>query len=267
MTTIVITGSTRGIGFNLAKEFLKLGCSVVISGRNSSSVENALEELKMISKDRVFGICCDVRDQSQVQQLWNDAIGHFQKIDIWINNAGVSCSGISIWDYQPEEIDAVVDTNIKGTMNGVHVAVKGMLAQGSGAVYNLEGLGSDGKQHIRGESLYAMSKAALRYFDDSLALELKGTPVISGAILPGMVMTDLVLAEYKKHPEKLERVKFVFNTIGSLPEQVAPVLARKILANRKRGARIHFSSTAATFLKFFLAPFHKRDIVSEALKR
>lgn len=264
---IVIIGGTRGIGFALADSFLKLGCNVVICGRTKKGIQEALLKLDPARSGNVVGTICDVTDPEQIQKLWDYACKQFQKVDIWINNAGVSISDVPAWGNIPDQVNAIIDTNIKGTLNGVHVAVTGMLQQGFGSVYNLEGLGSEGGMHIKGESLYAITKAALRYYDDSLAMELKGAPIICGAIQPGMVMTDLVLAGYKQHPEKLDRVRFVFNTIGSLPEQVAPVLAHKILANRKNGARIRYSSRPATFLKFFLAPFRKRDIVSEAMRR
>jgi NAD(P)-dependent dehydrogenase (short-subunit alcohol dehydrogenase family) len=266
--TVVITGSTRGIGFGLADAFLKLGCNVIISGRTQKAVDEAVNTLtKNENSKKILGLTCDVHDWQQVQMLWDAAVKQFEQVDIWINNAGVAASDTPAWEYSPDQIDSVVDTNIKGTMNGACIAVKGMLAQGHGAIYSLEGLGSDNGRHVKGQTIYGMSKAALRYFDDSLALELKGFPVISGAILPGMVLTDMVMSDYRKDPKRLEKIKFIFNIIANLPEDVTPVLAKKVLANTKHGARIHFSSTATLFGRFLLAPFRKRDIVSEAMKR
>ena len=91
MKIIVITGSTRGIGFGLADSFLSLGCAVCINGRTQTGVDLALDELKVKhTGDRVLGIPCDISQYDQVKSLWDRAKENFGKIDIWINNAGVS---------------------------------------------------------------------------------------------------------------------------------------------------------------------------------
>lgn len=266
MKNIIITGSTRGIGLALAVEFLRLDCNLAISGRSQGSVDTAVKFLSANpSSGKVIGYTCDARSPEALQGLWDAAAREFGSIDIWINNAGVATCETPAWDYTPEQINAVVDTNVKGAILGTGVALRGMLAQGNGAVYNLEGLGSDKGPHITGQSLYATTKAALRYFDDSLAMELKGTAVISAAILPGMVLTDMLLSDYRDDPVKLKKVRFIYNVLAEMPETVAPVLVKKILANKKNGARIRFASPASTFLRFLLAPFRKRDVVSQAL--
>jgi NAD(P)-dependent dehydrogenase (short-subunit alcohol dehydrogenase family) len=89
--TIVITGSTRGIGYGLAEAFLSLGCSVTVSGRGEEAVEKAAAGLKSsFEAERVFGTACDVTDPSQLQALWDKSIEIFRKVDIWVNNAGWS---------------------------------------------------------------------------------------------------------------------------------------------------------------------------------
>ena len=86
MKTIVITGSTRGIGYGLATAFLERECQVVISGRTSASVERALINLQEAHhSNRLFGYACDVTDPQQVQDLWDQACAKFDKIDIWKN--------------------------------------------------------------------------------------------------------------------------------------------------------------------------------------
>ncbi|HFB52617.1 MAG TPA: SDR family NAD(P)-dependent oxidoreductase, partial [Anaerolineae bacterium] len=83
MKTIVITGSTRGIGRGLATEFLKRGCNVVISGRTADTVERALAELRRdFPAGRIAGHLCDVTDISQVQSLWDAAVAAFGQVDI-----------------------------------------------------------------------------------------------------------------------------------------------------------------------------------------
>ena len=144
---------------------------------------------------------------------------------------------------------------------GTAVAVKGMLKQGSGAVYSLEGLGSERGMKVKGLSLYGTTKAALRYFNDSLFTELKGKPVIAGALQPGMVVTDMITSQYSNKPEEFEKFKPILNILSDRPETVTPVLARKILANTRNGARIRYNTQFGTMMRFFTAPFKKRKVI------
>jgi NAD(P)-dependent dehydrogenase (short-subunit alcohol dehydrogenase family) len=257
---VVITGSTRGIGYGLADSFLNLGCAVTISGRTQEGVDKAVTELAAKhDAERVFGHPCDVADFEQVQALWDAARARFGRVDIWVNNAGLGQKQVSFWELPTEQIETIVNTNVLGTMYGSKVALLGMLEQGFGALYNMEGLGSGGPK-VEGTSVYATSKAGLRYFDEMLAQELSDTPVIIGSLNPGMVITDLVTKPYEGRPEEWERVKRIFNIIADRVETVTPWLARRILDNTKNGARISWSSTWKVMARFATAPFHKRDL-------
>ncbi len=262
MKNIVITGGTRGIGFGLASSFLEMDCQVMISGRTKEAIHSAIGKLAAAyPKDRIRGQVCDVRDPAQVQKLWDFAVKQLGRVDIWINNAGISAEMKEPWEYTSAEIEAGVCTNIMGTMFGTGVAVKGMLKQGSGAVYSLEGLGSERGMKVKGLSLYGTTKAALRYFNDSLFAELKGKPVIAGALQPGMVVTDMITSQYANKPAEFEKFKSILNILSDRPETVTPVLARKILANTQNGARIRYNTRMGTMLKFFTAPFKKRKVI------
>ena len=260
MKIVVITGSTRGIGYGLADSFLALGCAVTISGRTLASVEKAVTELSAKHQaDRVLGHPCDVTDSEQVQALWDAAQAHWGKIDIWINNAGIGHSQTDFWDHSPDQIRAVVDTNLVGAMYGSIVALRGMLAQGFGGLYNVEGLGSDGHT-VKGLALYGSTKSGLRYLDQSLMQETRGTPVLVGALRPGMVMTDLVTKQYKERPQDWERDKHIINILADRVETVTPWLARKVLANDKTGVRITWLTRRKVIGRFLAAPFGKRSL-------
>jgi NAD(P)-dependent dehydrogenase (short-subunit alcohol dehydrogenase family) len=263
MKTIVITGSTRGIGFGLADSFLALGCNVCVSGRAVESVDRAVNDLTARhGKERVFGAACDVTHYDRIQALWDTVQAHFGNIDIWINNAGLAHALMNYWELPPDLIKTVVDTNILGSMYGSQVALKGMIAQGSGAIYNLEGLGSGGGRKVKGLPIYGTTKAALRYLDEALVLETEGTPVIVGAIAPGMVVTDMITGQYAGKPEEFEKVKRIFNIISDRVETVTPWIAKKVLENQKTGALIAWSNPIRLFGRFMSAPFHKRDVFS-----
>ena len=260
MKTIVITGSTRGIGYGLASAFLERDCRVVISGRTQESVERALNTLPDAREShQLNGIACNVTDPQQVQDLWDHTISTFNKIDIWINNAGFISSVNSIAGTEPAEIKAMVGTNLLGSTYGARVALIQMLKQGFGAIYNMEGMGSDGRRQA-GMTYYGVTKRGLSYFTDCLADEVKGTPIIAAGLSPGMVMTDLIFDQYRDKPDELEKLKKIFNILADRVENVAPWLADKILSNQKSGVRIRYLTRAKILGRFLSAPFSKRDV-------
>jgi NAD(P)-dependent dehydrogenase (short-subunit alcohol dehydrogenase family) len=256
---VVITGSTRGIGYGLADAFLALDCAVVVSGRAQQNVDEAVLRLSsQHGTERVLGRACDVRHVEQVQALWDAAVARFGQVDIWVNNAGVSHLQADFWELAPEVIRAVVDTNLLGAMHGARVALRGMREQGSGSLYNVEGLGSDGRA-VAGLSLYGTTKAAMRYLTDVLAAEMRDTDVIVGALQPGMVVTDLVTREREVNPETWERNRRIFCILCDRVETVTPWLVQRMLANRRNGARIKWLTAGKLALRFLTAPFRPRD--------
>jgi NAD(P)-dependent dehydrogenase (short-subunit alcohol dehydrogenase family) len=201
-----------------------------------------------------------VRDPMAIQALWDLAISRYGKVDIWINNAGLSGPIAKIWELDTLQVQAVIETNILGTIYGSQVAVKGMMDQGFGAIYNMEGMGSDGRRHTGGLGVYGMSKYGLNYFNKCLADELKGSPIILGMLRPGMVMTEFVTSQFADRPEEFERAKRIFNIIADRVETVTPWLAEKILVNQKSGATISWSNSWKMTGRFLISPFKKRDL-------
>ena len=260
MKNIVITGSTSGIGYGLADSFLALGCLVVISSRYKERVEKAAKTLiEKYEASKVFPFPCDVTDCHQVQSLWDAAKSRFGKVDIWINNAGIAHPETKIKDYSPDRIKDLINTNIVGVINGSTVALRGMLEQGYGAIYNMEGLGSDGRI-VDGMALYGTTKSAVGYLTKALAKEARGTGIVVGGLRPGMVNTRLITEQYEGYPEEWERVKRIFNILSDCVETVTPWLARKILVNEKNGVTITWLTRHKLLGRFLTAPFHKRHI-------
>lgn len=263
MRTVVITGSTRGIGFGLSNAFLERGCSVTVSGRSQEAVDRAVEQLSAKhGTERLFGYRCDVRDFDQVQALWDAARAHWGRIDIWVNNAGIAHAQTPLCEQHPVEVAAVISTNVTGTIYGARVAMEGMLEQGSGSIYNLEGLGSDGRS-VEGLTTYGTTKAALTYLTDAMAREVKGTPVLVGAIRPGMVVTDMITQQYKDRPQQWDEARRIFNILADRIETVTPWIADRVLANRKNGVRIRWLSPGKAMSRFLMAPFSSRDLFGD----
>ncbi len=261
--TIVITGSTRGIGYGLAAEFLKRGCHVAINGRSQSAVDQAIKSLADLGPpDRVYGVPGDMTRYDDVQRLWDNARSHFGAIDIWINNAGVAHPNREFWKLSPAEIVPPVNTNLIGLMYGCHVAINGMLAQGHGFIYNMYGAGSTGRIHTD-LSIYATTKRGVDYFTKVLTKELAGQPVKIGSLSPGMVVTDLITEQYKDRPEEFERAKKIFNLLADRVENVTPHLADLILANDKSGTNLRHTSTPKIMARMITGQFRKRDLFSQ----
>ncbi len=260
MKSVVITGSTRGIGFGLADAFLANGCRVVVNGRSQESVDQAYAQLaEKYTPDRLHGFAAIVSDPMQLEALWQFANQKLDPIDIWINNAGIGHNTEPFWEIPADNARAVIETNVLGVTYGSQVAMRGMLQQGQGQIYNMEGFGSGG--NIRdGMSLYGTSKAAVRYLTNAMVKEAKGSDILVGALSPGMVMTDLVLDRFKDNPAELEKNKRIFNIIADSVDNVAPWLVQRILSNKKQGARINYMPPAKMTGRFLTAPFSKRDL-------
>lgn len=262
MSIIVITGSTRGIGLGLARAFLQRGCSVVVSGREVetlSAIEAAIAQ--EFDSDRISGIPCNVREPEQIEELWSRAISRFGTIDIWVNNAGFANHPAPVWELDPAQVQGMIETNIMGVVCGSQTAARGMLAQGQGAIYNMEGMGGDGRMH-NGLTLYGTSKYAVHYFTKALAQELEGSGVIAASLRPGMVATDMIIEPYRGKPEEWQRVKRIFNIIAERPEIVTTWLVERMLTNEKSGI-LSYSSTLKLMLRFLTAPFARRDLFAD----
>ncbi len=262
MKNIVITGSTRGIGFAMAKEFLKAGCQVTLSGRGDALPKHAREELQSY-ESRFQYAPCDVQKKSDLEALWNAAVQRFGAVDIWINNAGQNTPHALLWETEERYVRAVLETNVLGMILGSQVAANGMLAQGHGAIYSMEGLGSNNMIQPK-TILYGTTKHALTYFMKGLARELTGTGVIAGRLSPGMMLTDFITKTPDGAVAAIENdpsFRRIFNILADRPETVAAFLVPAMLKNTKNDRQIAWLTGGKAALRFMTAPFHKRELV------
>lgn len=262
MKNVVITGSTRGIGLAMALEFLKAGCHVTISGRGLRVSDQLATKLEPYPKQIEY-ISCDVRDKDSLQHLWDESVKRWGSVDIWINNAGVNTPHVFVEETLKVDIDALLDTNLKGLIFGTQIAVLGMKNQGYGAIYSMEGLGSNDMIQIK-TILYGTTKHALTYFMKGVAKELKGSTILTGRLSPGMMLTDFITktsdgqeASVIHNPD----FKKIFNILADRPETVASFLVKGMLENTKNDAHIVWLTPMKTIRRFMLAPFHKRQLI------
>ena len=146
MKNVVITGSTRGIGLALARDFLQRGHNVVVSGRSASASSKVSDELNRSGAEgRAIGIACDVQELVQLQALWDGAVSQLGSVDIWINNAGQAHGTHRFWEQPTDRIVGVIGTNLTGLMLACHVAINGMRDESAVAepIEALKALGAD----------------------------------------------------------------------------------------------------------------------------
>ncbi|GGO78442.1 SDR family oxidoreductase [Nonomuraea cavernae] len=244
---IVVTGGTRGIGHGLVGRFLETGHEVAFCGSRTESVEKA-------ALDGALGVVADVGDREQVRGLWDAAVERFGRVDIWINNAGISHARRPLWELPEAEAAEVVRVNLTGVINGCAVALAGMAAQGHGHVWNMEGLGSDGRA-VPGLAVYGSTKRALHYLTRALAKEVPDG-VSVGLLSPGMVVTDLLL-----HDEISPESRRIFDILADRVETVTPWLADQAVRRVGNGAHVRWLTGGKILTRFATAPFTKRKVL------
>ena len=271
LKTIVITGSTRGLGFHMAKCFRVSGWNVVLNGVSPERLERAVRDLrKSPGAGSVEGYRAQVASEEEIEALASFSRETFGNIDIWINNAGVNQPMRPMWELTVEEIEAILSTDLHGAVLGSTIAVRLMEKQPSGGfVYNVEGFGSN-DAYITGLSLYGTSKRAVTYFTQALAKELqeKKSKVKAGRLSPGVMITDFTVKALggKQEIELPEKTKKFYNIIADYPDDVAAFLVKKMLSNTKNNAHIQWLTGSKAAWRFMTAGFRKRDFFDETGK-
>lgn len=263
MKTVVITGSARGLGLEMAKVFKENNINIVLSDLNEENLKIAKDEVEKINSNSKIEYCiCDITKTNDIINLINFANEKFNKIDIWINNAGVNQPEKAIWELTEQEIDVVLDVDLKGTIKASKLIMEEMIKNNGGAIYNVEGYGSNDAKML-GLSIYGTSKRAITYFTEALAKESeeRNTNVIVGKLSPGIMITDFI-TNALGNKEKIilsEKTKKVYNILGDYPDVVARFLVNGILNNNKNNAKIEWLTNKKAAWRFMTSSFNKRD--------
>ena len=264
MKTVVITGSTRGLGFEMARQFCMNGANVVINGVNEERLEEAVRKLNEINPEsKAAGFAGNVVSSDAIRDLVNYAKDKFGTIDIWINNAGVNQPMKAVWELTEDEINALIDIDLKGAVMGSRAAMLQMEKQTNGGfIYNVEGYGSNDAMML-GLNMYGTSKRAVTHFTVAFAKELdeRGSKVNAGRLSPGIMYTDFIVTalDGKEKIELPDKTKKFYSLMGDYPDVVAKFLVRKMMSNTKNNAHIEWLTGGKIFRRFITAPFCKRE--------
>ena len=259
---VVITGSARGLGYEMAKCFRKKNFNVVISDVVKKDVDNAKKRL-LVEKGNgeVIGVVCDITKSSDIVKLIDETLKKYNTIDYWINNAGVNQPDKLIWKLTDEEINKMIDIDLKGTIIASKYIMEVMEKQGYGNIYTVEGHGSNDAV-IPGLSIYGTAKRGVTYFIKALAkeCEVNNLDIIVGALSPGIMITDFIVNAFRdKKIELSNKNKKVYNILGDYPDVVAKYLVNRMISNTNNNVRIKWLTNRKAAWRFMTSPFNKRD--------
>ncbi len=207
----VITGASMGIGEAIAKEFLQHRAQVVLLSRDSGRLEAA--RARMGHTNNTLALACDVRHREEIDRVIGLVMHHFQRIDIWVNNAG---HGIldSVASVSLAACHGTFETNFFGAVEGMQAVIPVMKQQGSGAIINISSVA--GHIPIPFHGVYSATKFAMNAIGKAARIELADAGIHVLTVCPGYVKTD-----------------FAANALrGVEPKKVRPESARGISAPR-----------------------------------
>lgn len=263
MKTVVITGSARGFGYAMIELFYKNNFNVVVTDINENELDKAVNKLAMIESDgEILSFNVDVTKSSDIDVVIQETVLEFGGIDIWINNAGVNQPNKPIWELDEEVINRLIDIDIKAVVNSTRLVINQMNKQGYGAIYNVEGHGSNDAT-ITGLSIYGMSKRAVTYFTDALIHETKekNINITIGKITPGIMITNFISTSLGDGEKIIldDKTKKIYNILGDYPETIAKFMVSKIIKNKKKYPKFVFLSNRRAAWRFMTSGFNKKN--------
>jgi NADP-dependent 3-hydroxy acid dehydrogenase YdfG len=194
---VCITGAGRGLGRSIAEKFSAQGASLVLGARTTPEID----ELAARLGDAV-AVQTDVRSAIDCQRLVDAAVAEFGRLDVMINNAGLAIYGPAD-TVTADQVDLVVDTNLKGVIHGSVAAFRVMKAQRSGLILNISSIA--GKLHLPNESLYGATKWAVNGYTGTLRLEAAAYDVRVCCVCPGGIDTPFWKAmDYYPFPDSVD---------------------------------------------------------------
>jgi len=183
-----ITGGTRGIGRAIAEAFLAEGCKVVLNGTNADKGAQALAEIGR--PDDTFFVQGDAKVREDCERVVDQAVEHFGRIDIMVNNAGGATNHAPVAQLTDEALDDALKWNLWSTFWCSRKAVNYMIPEGWGRIINISSV--EGKCGKPGLSIYVIAKHAINGLTKSMAQEVGTMGITVNSLCPGVIETDIV---------------------------------------------------------------------------
>lgn len=201
----IVTGASRGIGYDIANKLSELGANVVCAATRQERCDEVAAELQDKYGVDCLGVQADVSDFESSQELAKKAVEAFGKIDILVNNAGITRDNLLL-RMKPEEWDSVINTNLSSVFNVTKAVIRPMLKNRYGRIIHVSSVvGIIGNP---GQANYAATKAGVLGFSRSIAKEFGAKGITSNAVAPGFIDTDMI----ESLPEE-----YIDNIIADVP--------------------------------------------------
>ncbi len=216
----IITGAGRGIGHAITVRLASEGARVACVSRTEANAKKTADEINALRADAAKAYAVDVADHAAVQKIGAQILQDFGKIDILINNAGMTRDALAM-RMSLEDWDSVINTNLRGAFSFTQAILRAMIKQRSGRIINISSV--SGIMGNAGQTNYAASKAGLIGFTKSLARELASRNITVNAIAPGFITTDMT-AGLSDEVKKALHAKIPLGKTGT-PEDIANAVA------------------------------------------
>jgi glucose 1-dehydrogenase len=229
---VIVTGSGKGIGKSIAKEFAENGYSVILNARDESELKESAKEIMgqtVSDGNNIISISGDVSKEENCKSLIDGAISRFGRVDVLVNNAGIKGASKKITDLTTGEWSEVMDINLKSTFFCTREVLKHMLKKNVGNSdidnnFSIINISSVHESLPQPESVpYAASKGGMQMFTKTVALDVAESGIRVNGIAPGTIDTDVnkeVLDD--EHKKKQEEQNIPLQRIGK-PDEVAKV--------------------------------------------
>ncbi len=201
---VLITGASAGIGEACAHLFARQGANLILTARRKERLLQLAIKLQNEYKVEVLAMSLDVRDGAAVKSLISTLPNSLKNIDVLVNNAGLVLGVEKAHETPGDDVDVMLDTNVKGVLNMIRAIVPGMIANNQGHVINISSIA--GHEAYPGGSVYCASKHAVDALTKSLRMDVVSTPLRVTAISPGLVNTEFSLVRFKGDTKKAEAV-------------------------------------------------------------
>ena len=218
----IVTGSTRGIGRAIAQELASAGMNVCINCSRDTGIDHANAVAADIAEKygvRTIAVAADVSNAEAAQALVDAALEAFGRIDVLVNNAGITRDGL-LMRMKDADFDDVINVNLKGTFNMCRAVAKPMMKQRWGRIISMSSV--VGVHGNAGQANYAASKAGVIGITKSMAKELASRGITANAIAPGFIATDMTAALTEKQRENIAS-RIGCGRLGT-PEDVAALV-------------------------------------------